>query len=308
MTARIIDGKGIAQQIVDEVRLGVEELKATRGVQPGLVAILVGDNPASQVYVRMKTRACQEAGIRSSTILIDKDSTTEEVLRQIEQYNRDDQTDGILIQLPLPPYINEGRLLQAVDPQKDVDGFHPVNLGNLLAGRECFVPCTPAGIMEILKREGVPLKGKRAVVLGRSNIVGKPIAILLMHHHATVTICHSRTENLPRVASEGDILVVAVGRPAMVTEEFIKQGAVVIDVGMNRLNDLEEIKKVFGDDPIRLAEYQKKGYTLVGDVHQARVRKVASALTPVPGGVGPMTTAMLLKNTLIAARRRREDD
>jgi len=308
MTARIIDGKGIARQIKDEVRLGVEKLKTTRGVQPGLAAILVGDHPASQVYVRMKTRACQEAGIRSATILIDKNSTTEEVLRQIEQLNRDDQTDGILVQIPLPPHIDEGLLLQAVDPQKDVDGFHPVNFGNLLAGRECFVPCTPAGIMEILKKERVPLKGKRAVMLGRSNIVGKPTAILLMHQHATVTICHSRTENLPQVTSEGDILVVAVGRPAMLTEEFVKPGAVVIDVGVNRLSDLAEIKRIFGNDPLRLAEHQKKGYTIVGDVHQARVQQVASALTPVPGGVGPMTIAMLLKNTLIAARRRRGDD
>jgi len=307
MTARIIDGKGIAQQIRDEVTLRVEELKATRGVQPGLAAILVGDHPASQVYVRMKTRACQETGIRSTTILIDKDSTTEEVLRQIGQCNQDDQTDGILIQLPLPPHIDEGRLLQAVEPQKDVDGLHPVSLGNLLAGRECFVPCTPAGIMEILKREKVPLKGKRAVVLGRSNMVGKPTAILLMHNHATVTICHSRTENLSHVTSEGDILVVAIGRPAMVTEEFVKPGAVVIDVGVNRLSDMGEIRRIFGDDPLRLAEHQKKGYILVGDVHQARVREVASALTPVPGGVGPMTIAMLLKNTLIAAQRRRGD-
>ena len=307
MTAKIIDGKGIAQQIKDEVRLAVEELKSTRGVQPGLAAILVGDHPASQVYVRMKTKACQEAGIRSTTILIEKDATTEEVLSQIEQLNRDDETDGILIQLPVPPQMDEGCLLQAVEPQKDVDGFHPVSLGNLLAGREGFVPCTPAGIMEILKRERVPLKGKRAVMLGRSNIVGKPTAILLMHQHATVTICHSRTENLSRVTSQGDILVVAIGRPAMVTEEFVKPGAVVIDVGINRLNDLEEIKRIFGDDPRRLAEYQKKGYVLVGDVHQARVREVASAVTPVPGGVGPMTIAMLLKNTLMAARRRRGD-
>lgn len=307
MTARIIDGRKIAQQIRDEVRLGVEKLRATAGIQPGLATILVGDHPSSQVYIRMKARACEEIGIRSTTIQIEKNTSTEEVLRQIEQLNRDDQTDGILVQLPLPPHIDEGFLLQAVDPQKDVDGFHPVSLGNLLAGRECFVPCTPAGIMEILKKEGIPLKGKRAVMLGRSNIVGKPTAILLMHQHATVTICHSRTENLPHVTSEGDILVVAIGRPAMVTEEFVKPGAVVIDVGVNRLSDLAEIKRIFGDDPLRLAEHQKKGYTLVGDVCQARVQQVASALTPVPGGVGPMTIAMLLKNTLIAARRRRGD-
>ena len=284
------------QQIADLKRVGVT---------PGLAAVLVGENPASQIYVRSKVKTCEELGLYSEKIERSKDSTTEELLELVSDLNRNEAIDGILIQLPLPPQVDTKRVLMAVDPAKDVDGFHPVNIGNLVAGRPGFVPCTPAGILEILKRSKIAIKGARAVVVGRSDIVGKPVAMLLLHEHATVTICHSRTRDLPAVAREADILVAAMGKPAFVTGDFIKYGATVIDVGINRLTTEEEVLKVFHDPIGPLETLAKRGSVLVGDVQPEDARAIAGAFTPVPGGVGPLTIVMLMSNTIKAARLRR---
>ncbi len=300
--AVIIDGTRIAEEIKAELREEVEELKKERGITPGLAVILVGENPASQVYVNNKVKACGQVGIHSESILKPEETTTEEVLRDIELLSQREDIHGILVQLPLPKQIDENLVLPAVDPSKDVDGFHPVNVGKLCLKQEGFVPATPSGIIEILKRMNIPIEGKEAVVIGRSDIVGKPMALLLLHNNATVTVCHSRTVDLPGVARRADILVVAIGRPAMVKGEWVKPGAVVIDVGTNRVtSDMawEELKK----DPKRAKDLETKGSTLVGDVDEYSVGPVAGYLTPVPGGVGPLTIAMLLKNTLLAAKR-----
>jgi len=302
--AQILDGKKIAEEIKQEVAKEVEELKDKKEITPCLKVILVGDNPASQIYVRNKEKTSKMVGIDSETIELDKSISQNELLDIIAKFNKNPNIDGILVQLPLPDQINQQEIIESVNPDKDVDGFHPMNIGRLLIGQECFLPCTPAGIMEILKRSNIPIKGKRAVILGRSVIVGKPIALLLMQEHATITICHSRTVVLPKVASEGDILVAAIGRPAMVTEEYIKPGATVIDVGISRVEELDKVKDYFGDNPKKMASFEKRGNVLVGDVHPRRVMPVAGAITPVPGGVGPLTIAMLLKNTIKAARNR----
>ena len=308
MTARIIDGARIGKEIREEVRLDVEALKR-QGLQPGLAAVLVGDNPASQVYVRNKIKVCENLGIYSREMRLAKETTTQELLSTVEALNRDDAIDGILVQLPLPRQIDEPAILLAVSPRKDVDGLHPMNAGNLALGRKALTPCTPTGVVEILRRERIPLEGSRVVIVGRSNLVGKPQLFLLLQEHATVTICHSRTRHLPQVCREADILVAAIGRPGFITAEFVKPGAVVIDVGINKLTG-DSLKDILAADPSLGAQYEKnraenKEYVLAGDVNFSSVAAVASAITPVPGGVGPLTIAMLMKNTVQAARTRR---
>lgn len=304
LTATILDGNKIRDEIQAELLQQIADLKRG-GVTPGLAAVLVGENPASQIYVRSKVKTCEALGLFSEKVERSKDSTTEELLELVSDLNRNDEIDGILVQLPLPPQVDTKRVLMAVDPAKDVDGFHPMNVGNLVAGRTGFVPCTPAGIMEILKRSKIPLKGARAVVIGRSDIVGKPVAMLLLHEHATVTICHSRTRDLPAVAREADIMVAAMGKAAFVTGDFIKPGATVIDVGINRLTTEEEVRKIFHDPAGPLATLLRRGSVLVGDVQPEDARAIAGAFTPVPGGVGPLTIVMLMSNTIQAARLRR---
>jgi 5,10-methylene-tetrahydrofolate dehydrogenase/methenyl tetrahydrofolate cyclohydrolase len=285
----IIDGKAIAAEIRQEVKTEVERLKAKYGKVPGLATVLVGDNPASATYVRMKGQACEELGMYSVKPTLPADATQEQVEGLVRELNADPSIHGILVQLPLPPHLNERAVLSAISLEKDVDGFHPINIGRLaMKGHEpLFIPCTPYGVMVLLERTGVKLEGSRAVVLGRSNIVGLPVSLLLLHANATVTVCHSRTRDLPSVTREADVLVVAVGRPEMVRGDWVKPGAVVIDVGINQV-----------PDPTR-----KSGYRLVGDVAFDEVKEVASAITPVPGGVGPMTIAMLMQNTLRAFKR-----
>jgi methylenetetrahydrofolate dehydrogenase (NADP+) / methenyltetrahydrofolate cyclohydrolase len=298
MTATLLDGTTTARQIRDELRVEIDALRG-RGVRPGLGVVLAGDNPASSIYVRNKTRACDELGIYHETALFPSTTTTQEVAAKVSEYNRRDDIHGILVQLPLPGLVDASGVLSLVNPAKDVDGFHADNLGRLVQKRPRFVPCTPAGIMELLARHDITLAGKRAVVLGRSDIVGKPMALLLMHADATVTVCHSRTRDLPAVTREGDILVAAIGRPGFVRAEHVKPGAVVIDVGINRVEKAEEARDLL--DETRMADFERKGYALVGDVHAPSVRNVAAALTPVPGGVGPLTIALLMKNTVKAA-------
>ncbi|MDY4002489.1 MAG: bifunctional methylenetetrahydrofolate dehydrogenase/methenyltetrahydrofolate cyclohydrolase [Streptococcus orisratti] len=276
-----IDGKALAQKIQGQLAEKVVQMKADYGIVPGLVVILVGDNPASQVYVRNKERSALAAGFKSKTVRLSDNISEEELLTVIEQYNNEPDFHGILLQLPLPAHINDKRILMAIDPKKDVDGFHPMNTGHLWNGRPQMVPCTPAGIMEMLREYHVDLEGKQAVIIGRSNIVGKPMAQLLLDKNATVTLTHSRTRNLPEVAKQADILIVAIGRGHFVTKDFVKEGAVVIDVGMNR----------------------DANGKLIGDVDFADVAPIASLITPVPGGVGPMTITMLLEQTYQAALR-----
>ena len=298
MTAKLLDGAATARDIREDLRPRIQAL-AARGVRPGLGALLVGDDPASAVYVRSKTRACEGLGLHHETAHLPADATTAEVLARVADYNRRPEVHGILVQLPLPAQVDAVGVLDSVDPAKDVDGFHPDNVGRLVQKRPRFVPCTPAGIMELLARQGITVAGKRAVVLGRSDIVGKPMALLLTHADATVTICHSRTRDLPAVAREGDILVAALGQAGFVRAEHVKSGAVVIDVGINRVERAEQARDLL--DEARMADFEGKGYALVGDVHAPSVRGVAAALTPVPGGVGPLTIAMLMKNTVQAA-------
>ncbi len=300
--ARILYGKPVQEAILEEVRQGVEELAAAGLRAPKLAALLVGDDPASAMYVRSKTRMCSETGLDSEAFQLPESTSTEELLRRIDGLNHDDIVDGILVQLPLPEGLNTEVVLDAVDPTKDVDGIHPENVGLIVRGSPRFVTCTPGGIIELLERNDIAINGQNAVIIGRSDIVGKPMAMLLMHRHATVTICHSRTRDLPGVARGADILIVAIGRDAMVTPDFVKPGATVIDVGINRVADRQRVEEIFGDN----ADWQKfkdRGYLVVGDVHPA-VAEVAGALTPVPGGVGPLTIGMLLSNTLRSARRR----
>ncbi len=289
MTAQIIDGTAIAQAIQDEVAAGVVELEREYGIVPGLATVLVGDNPASQTYVRMKQRRCGEVGIHSVGVELPKDASQEQVEARVRELDADPAIHGILVQLPLPSHLDESGVLSAIDLQKDVDGFHPINIGRLaMKGRDpLFAPATPSGVIELLDRIGIEISGKEAVVLGRSNIVGLPVSMLLLKRNATLTICHSRSRDLANIVRRADILVAAVGRTEMVRGDWVKPGAVAIDVGINQV-----------DDPTR-----KRGYRLVGDVAFDEVKEVASWITPVPGGVGPMTIAMLLKNTLTAAKR-----
>jgi methylenetetrahydrofolate dehydrogenase (NADP+) / methenyltetrahydrofolate cyclohydrolase len=300
MTARILDGVATARAIREELRPRVAAL-AARGIRPGLAVILVGDDPASAVYVRSKGRAAEDLGMHHETRYLPATASTAEVAAAIESYNRSPLVHGILVQTPLPAAVDTERVLSLVDPGKDVDGFHPENVGLLVQKRPRFVPCTPAGIMELLRREGISVAGQRAVVLGRSDIVGKPMALLLLHADATVTIAHSRTRDLPAVTREADLLVVAVGRAGLVRAEHVKAGAVVVDVGMNRVQDPAAAADLGG--PERAEELARKGYILVGDVHAPSVRERASALTPVPGGVGPLTIAMLMSSTVASAER-----
>jgi methylenetetrahydrofolate dehydrogenase (NADP+)/methenyltetrahydrofolate cyclohydrolase len=304
VTARVLDGKKVAQEIRSEVKERAKPLIA-RGIVPGLAAVLVGDDPASQIYVRSKTRACEEAGLFSEGVILPASASREALRSKLDELNQRDDIDGILLQLPLPDHLDAQEFLDRILPEKDVDGFHPINVGKLVQNRPAPRPCTPAGVMELLRREGVELKGKRAVVVGRSDIVGKPMAMLLLHQHATVTLCHSRTRELASVTREAEILVAAIGRAAILRREFLRPGAMVIDVGMNRAETEEEVRDFFGDDPGRLEVFRKNGSTLVGDVHPRDAMEVASAFTPVPGGVGPLTIAMLLANTLDLARARR---
>jgi methylenetetrahydrofolate dehydrogenase (NADP+)/methenyltetrahydrofolate cyclohydrolase len=300
---RILDGVAIAAAIRQEVAEEARAL-AAQGIRPGLAAVLVGNVTASEIYVRSKVQACAELGIFSDLITRPETVTTGEMLDLVASLNAREEIDGILIQLPLPAQVDTKALLDAVSPEKDVDGFHPVNAGRLLAGRPALVPCTPAGIIEILKRSGIPISGQYAVVVGRSDIVGKPAALLLLHQNATVTICHSKTRNLGEVTRQADILVAAIGRAGFITAEMVKPGATVIDVGMNRITDREEFERFFAGDAKREAVFAKRGSTLVGDVHPKAFER-AGAYTPVPGGVGPLTIAMLMANTVRAAQMRR---
>ncbi|WP_058187248.1 bifunctional 5,10-methylenetetrahydrofolate dehydrogenase/5,10-methenyltetrahydrofolate cyclohydrolase [Terracidiphilus gabretensis] len=300
---KILDGAPIAAQIKQEVAEEVKEL-ARRGVRPGLAAVLVGHVPASEIYVRSKVQACEELGLYSDLITPPETVTTEDMLDLIAALNSRDDIDGILVQLPLPKQVDAKVLLDAVDPAKDVDGFHPVNAGRLQAGRPALAPCTPAGVIEILKRSGIPIAGANAVVVGRSDIVGKPAAMLLLHENATVTICHSKTRDLAAVTRGADILVAAIGRPGFVTLEMVKPGATIIDVGINRVTDPAEFEKFFAGNAKREAAFAKRGSVVIGDVHPAAF-EVSGAYTPVPGGVGLLTIAMLMSNTVRAARMRR---
>jgi len=307
MPARILDGTKIASDIRSEVAAEVKAMAAA-GMRPGLAVVLVGHNPASEIYVRGKVKASEEVGIYSEQHTPPETATTDELLALVEDLNRRDEIDGILVQLPLPAHVDAKRILMAVDPAKDVDGFHPVNVGFLSTQRPGLVPCTPAGVIEILKRSNIPIAGREAAVVGRSDIVGKPAAMLLLNANATVTVCHSKTHDLPAVCRRADILVAAIGRAGMVTRDFVKPGATVIDVGMNKVSDPAEFQRLFGSGlekhAQREATFRKKGSTLVGDVHP-EVAEVAGALTPVPGGVGPLTIAMLMYNTVKAAKMRR---
>ncbi len=299
----ILDGRKTANEIRREVATGCAELQNSHGVVPGLTVVLVGEDPASQIYVRNKERAARKAGMKSEIVRLPRDAAEDSVLEAVRELNADASVHGILVQLPLPDGVDDQRVVEAVDPAKDVDGFHPENAGRLMTGLPGFVPCTPAGIIELLKRNDIPLEGKHAVVIGRSNIVGKPMAVLLLREHCTVTVCHSRTADLARQAAQADILVAAVGRLGIVTADFIKPGAVVVDVGIHRVEDEATVRELFGEDEKRFATLAEKGSTLAGDVHPLDARDRAGWLTPVPGGVGPLTIAMLLKNTLDAARR-----
>ena len=300
---KILDGAAIAAQIKQEVAEEVKKL-AAQGVRPGLAAVLVGHVAASEIYVRSKVQTCADLGLFSELISPPDTVTTEDMLDLVASLNDRDDIDGILIQLPLPKQVDTKALLDAVSPAKDVDGFHPVNAGRLQAGRPALAPCTPAGVIEILKRSGIPISGQNAVVVGRSDIVGKPAAMLLLHENATVTICHSKTRDLGAVTRQADILVAATGRPGFITAEMVKPGATIIDVGINRLTTREEFDRYFAGNAKREAAFAKRGSTLVGDVHPAAF-EVAGAYTPVPGGVGPLTIAMLMANTVRAAKMRR---
>jgi len=301
--AQILDGNRIREEIERECKPRVGQLDA-EGRPPGLAVVLVGNNPASEIYVRNKVKACQALGIHSEKLTPPETITTAGLVEMVESLNRRPEIDGILVQLPLPPQVDAKRVLMAVDPEKDVDGLHPVNMGKLVTGRPGPRPCTPAGILELLKRYQIPIAGKGAVVAGRSDMVGKPVALLLLHEHATVTICHSRTANLAEVCRQADILVAAMGKRALVTGDYIKPGATVIDVGINRITDREEAATIFRNSPEKLAEFDRKGSLLVGDVDPIDVAEKAGAYTPVPGGVGPLTIAMLMVNTIEAAERR----
>jgi len=303
MTARILDGAKIRDQVFAELKMEIARL-ATEDIRPGLAAVRVGDNPASQLYVKSKIAACQQLGLARWMHTPSASVTTDHMLRLVHDLNHDDAVDGILIQLPLPSQVDTKRVLEAVDPAKDVDGLHPVSLGRLVSGRPGLVACTPAGCMEILRRNNIAIESANAVVLGRSDIVGKPMALLLMHANATVTICHSKTRNLPDVVRRAEIVVAAMGKGGYVQADWIRPGAAVIDVGTNKVTDTKEAEALLRNFPARLQKFREKGSVLVGDVHPDAVN-TAGALTPVPGGVGPMTITMLMSNTVKAAKLRR---
>ena len=303
MTARILDGTKIRDQVFAELKMEIARL-AAEGIRPGLAAVLVGENPASRLYVKSKIAACQQLGLANWMHTPPASITTDQMLRLVHDLNHDDAVDGILIQLPLPSQVDTKRVLEAVDPAKDVDGFHPVSLGRLVSGRPGLVACTPAGCMGILRRNNIAIESANAVVLGRSDIVGKPMALLLMHANATVTICHSKTRNLPDVVRRADIVVAAMGKAGYVQADWIRPGAAVIDVGTNKVTDTKEAEALLRNFPARLQKFREKGSVLVGDVHPDAVN-TAGALSPVPGGVGPMTIAMLMSNTVKAAKLRR---
>ena len=303
MAATVLDGNKIAAEIRAEVASEVREM-AGAGLRPGLAVVLVGHNPASEIYVRGKVKSCEEVGIYSEKLTPPDTISTEELLELVLQLNRREEIDGILVQLPLPPQVDSKKILMAVDPAKDVDGFHPVNVGFLSTQRPGLVPCTPAGVMEILRRSHIPVAGQEAVVVGRSDIVGKPAAMLLINANATVTVCHSKTRDLPAVCRRADILVAAIGRAGMITRDFVKPGATVIDVGMNKVTEQAEFDRLFAGNAKREESFRTKGSTLVGDAHP-NAAEMAGAITPVPGGVGPLTIAMLMANTVKAARMRR---
>ena len=304
MAATILDGTMIASDIRAEVAAEAKAL-AESGMRPGLAVVLVGHNPASEIYVRGKVKSSEEVGLYSEKHTPADTATTEELLALVEDLNRRDEIDGILVQLPLPPQVDAKKILLAVDPAKDVDGFHPMNVGFLSTQRPGLVPCTPGGVMEMLRRSRIGVAGKEAVVVGRSDIVGKPMAMLLLNANATVTVCHSKTPDLPAVCRRADILVAAIGRAAMITRDFVRPGATVIDVGMNKVTDRTEFERFFKGNEKREQAFAKNGSTLVGDVHP-EVVEIAGAITPVPGGVGPLTIAMLMANTVRAAKLRRE--
>jgi len=303
MSASILDGNKIAAEIRAEAAAEVRALAAA-GTRPGLAVVLVGNNPASEVYVRGKVKACEETGIFSEKHTPSANASTEELLELVADLNRRDEIDGILVQLPLPLQVDSKKVLLAVDPAKDVDGFHPTNVGFLSTQRPGLVPCTPAGIMEMLERSKIKIAAAEAVVVGRSDIVGKPMAMLLLNGNATVTVCHSKTHDLPSVCRRADILIAAIGRAGMITNDFVRPGATVIDVGMNRVTDHAEVSRLFAGNAKREETFRTKGSVLVGDVHP-EVAEVAGAITPVPGGVGPLTIAMLMSNTVKAAKMRR---
>ena len=300
---RILDGNRVRDEIKSELKPRVDAL-AAKGRPPGLAVVLVGNNPASEIYVRNKIKTCRDLGIYSESITPPDSISTAELLAIVEGLNARPEIDGILVQLPLPAQVDTKRILLAVAPAKDVDGFHPCNVGALVAGLPAPRACTPAGIIELLKRGGIPVAGRRAVIVGRSDIVGKPVAMLLLHEHATVTICHSKTPDLPAVCREADILVAAIGRAAMITRDFIRQGATVIDVGTNYIKDRGLVSRIFRNSAEKLSSFDQKGSVLVGDVDPIDVVERAGAYTPVPGGVGPLTIAMLMVNTVASAERR----
>jgi methylenetetrahydrofolate dehydrogenase (NADP+)/methenyltetrahydrofolate cyclohydrolase len=303
MAAIILDGTKIAAEIKAEVGEAVRDLTAA-GLRPGLAVVLAGHNPASEIYVRNKVKACEQLGIYSEKHTPPDKVTTDELLALVDELNRRDEIDGILVQLPLPAQVDSKKVLLAVSPEKDVDGFHPMNVGYLSTQRPGLVPCTPAGIIEILRRSNIPIAGAEAVVVGRSDIVGKPVAMLLLNGNATVTVCHSKTRDLPGVCRRADILVAAIGKAGMITPDFVKPGATVIDVGMNAVTDPDEFKEFFAGNEKRERDFAAKGSTLMGDINP-KVAEVAGAMTPVPGGVGPLTIAMLMSNTVKAAKLRR---
>ena len=297
VTATVLDGRKINQDIQQELKPAIQALTSSWR-PPALAVVLVGNDPASEIYVRSKVKTTEDLGIRSLKFTPSASTTTEELLALIDQLNRDETVDGILVQMPLPRQIDSQKILLAIDPSKDADGFHLINVGSLVANRPAPRACTPAGIMELFKRYNVPITGRRAVVVGRSEIVGKPMALMLLNESATVTICHSKTRNLAEECRRADILVAAIGRPAMIAADFIQPGAVVIDVGMNRISDEATVRQLFAHDEARLASFRKTGTALVGDVDPRAMQERASAYTPVPGGVGPLTIAMLMSNTV----------
>lgn len=299
-----LEGKTLAKKIKEKVKNDVALYLKQKKEVPGLAAILVGENRASKIYLRTKERNCERLGIHSEILCFPKDIEASLLKAKIEELNSREDVDSILVQLPLPSLFNAPEIIASIHPEKDVDGVHPFNLGNLMMNQEGLKPCTPLGIIELLKSREIPIAGKRVVIIGRSRLVGKPLAAMVTNENGTVTICHSKTENLPQVSSEADILVGAIGRGAFITPEFVKPGAVVVDVGMNNLTDKSKVEQMFGQDEKRLKDLKEKGYTLIGDVHPQVIDK-AEFLTPVPGGVGPLTVAMLMKNTLEAFKQRR---
>lgn len=304
--AQLLDGARLAEEIKREVAEEVERLKRERGVVPCLVVVRVGEDPASAIYVRNKVRTSEALGLRSEHHALSAETTTDELLNLVRSLNARDDVDGILVQLPLPKMVDERRVIEAIDPAKDVDGFHPVNIGRLSLGQETLAPCTPVGIIELLERNAIPIGGANACIVGRSQIVGRPAAQLLLQRDATVTICHSKTRDLPSITRQADILISAIGRAGFIRGEHIKPGATVIDVGMNRVTDEEAARELFGEEAGRRIEIiRARGYTLVGDVHPAEADRVAGRRTPVPGGVGLLTVAELMRNTLKAAHWRR---